>query len=456
MQRGRDRRQAESFTGNMPRTRGGQGMPTSLKEIAKQAEQDPKRRFTNLHQHLNRELLIDSFRRLNKRAARGVDGVSAARYGEGLEANVADLLRRVRQGTYRARLVRRRYIQKSNGKLRPLGIPTIEDKLLQLAVGRILSAVYEQDFLPTSYGYRPKRGAKEAICRLTDEVGKKYSYVVEADIKGFFDHLDHEWLLRMLNLRIGDGVVKRLIRKWLKAGILMEDGSVERPEEGTPQGGVISPILANVYLHYALDLWFEKVIRRHCQGEAYLIRYADDFVALFRYKQDAEMFYQTLGARLGKFNLTLAEEKTRIISFSRFRKYERTSFIFLGVEFRWGTSRNNKDIIKRCTSRKKMQRAFAEFTEWCRENRNQRIRKQAAEVTLKLKGHYNYFGLAGNYRCLAQYFSATMRIWYRWLNRRSQRRSYNWAEFTRMTQVYEIPRPRITEQWTRYSWANSA
>ena len=197
-------------------------MPTSLKEIAKQAEQDPKRRFTNLHQHLNRELLIDSFRRLNKRAARGVDGVSAARYGEGLEANIADLLRRVRQGTYRARLVRRRYIQKSNGKLRPLGIPTIEDKLLQLAVGRILSAVYEQDFLPTSYGYRPKRGAKEAICRLTDEVGKKYSYVVEADIKGFFDHLDHEWLLRMLNLRIGDGAVKRLIRKWLKVGILME------------------------------------------------------------------------------------------------------------------------------------------------------------------------------------------------------------------------------------------
>lgn len=385
-----------------------------------------------------------------------MDGVSAVCYGEDLEANVADLLSRVKQGAYRARLVRRRYIQKANGKLRPLGIPTVEDKLLQLAVGRILSAVYEQDFLPTSYGYRPKRGAKEAIRRLTDEASQKYSYVVEADIKGFFDHLDHEWLLRMLNLRIGDGVIKRLIRKWLKAGILMEDGSVERPEEGTPQGGVISPILANVYLHYVLDLWFEKVVRRHCQGEAFHIRYADDFVALFRYKHDAEKFYQALGTRLSKFNLRLAEEKTRIISFSRFRKHERTSFTFFGIEFRWGTSCNNKDIIKRRTSRKKMQRALAEFTEWCRENRNQRIRKQAAEVGLKLKGHYNCFGLAGNYRCLAQYFNATMRIWYRWLNRRSQRRSYNWAEFTRMVQVYEIPRPRITEQRTSYFRVNSA
>lgn len=383
-----------------------------------------------------------------------MDGVSAVCYGEDLEANVADLLSRVKQGAYRARLVRRRYIQKANGKLRPLGIPTVEDKLLQLAVGRILSAVYEQDFLPTSYGYRPKRGAKEAIRRLTDEASQKYSYVVEADIKGFFDHLDHEWLLRMLNLRIGDGVIKRLIRKWLKAGILMEDGSVERPEEGTPQGGVISPILANVYLHYVLDLWFEKVVRRHCQGEAFHIRYADDFVALFRYKHDAEKFYQALGTRLSKFNLRLAEEKT--LSFSRFRKHERTSFTFLGIEFRWGTSCNNKDIIKRRTSRKKMQRALAEFTEWCRENRNQRIRKQAAEVGLKLKGHYNCFGLAGNYRCLAQYFNATMRIWYRWLNRRSQRRSYNWAEFTRMVQVYEIPRPRITEQRTSYFRVNSA
>jgi len=229
-----------------------------------------------------------------------------------------------------------------------------------------------------------------------------------------------------------------------------------KPEEGTPQGGVISPILANVYLHYALDLWFEKVIKKHCEGEAYLIRYADDFVALFRYKQDAETFYQQLGSRLGKFNLELAKEKTRILSFSRFRKHERTSFTFLGVEFRWGTSCNGKDIIKRRTDRKKMRKALADVSIWCKENRNERIRKQATEVALKLEGHYNYFGLAGNYRSLEQYFNAVLRIWYRWLNRRSQRRSYNWTEFKRMTEVYAIPRPRITDQWTRNPWAKPA
>ncbi len=431
-------------------------MPTSLREIAEQARQDSRRRFTNLNKLLNREFLVESFRLLNKRAARGVDGISARAYGENLEANVTNLVERLKQGTYRAKLVRRRYIQKANGKLRPLGIPTTEDKLLQIGVGRILSAVYEQDFLPTSYGYRPKRGAKEAIRRLTDEASRKYSYVVEADIKGFFDHLDHGWLLRMLDLRIGDGPLRGLIRKWLKAGVLEEDGTVAKPEEGTPQGGVISPILANVYLHYALDLWFEKVIKKHCEGDAYLNRYADDFVALFRYKSDAEMFHRLLGPRLGKFKLELAVEKTHIISFSRFRKHERTSFTFLGVEFRWGTSCNGKDIIKRRTDRKKLRKSLRDFSEWCKENRNERIRKQATAVALKLKGHYNYFGLAGNYRSLAQYYEAVLHIWYRWLNRRSQRRSYNWAEFKRMTKVYGIPGPRTTEQWTRNPWAKPA
>lgn len=427
-------------------------MQTSLGEIAKQAKLNKDKRFTNLHHIIDAEFLTDSFKRLNKKAAAGIDGVTAKEYAKDLYYNVEKLEQRVKTGKYRARIIRRKHIKKPNGKLRPLGIPVIEDKILQAAVGRILNAIYEQDFLATSYGYGPKRGAKEAIHALTDQIKGKYSYVVEADIKGFFDHLHHEWLMKMLDLRIGDGVIKRLIRKWLKAKILQEDGTTVEPEDGTPQGSVISPILANIYLHYVLDLWFEKVVKKHCEGDAYLIRYADDFVAIFRYKKDAEKYYRTLGKRLGKFNLELAEDKTRIISFSRFRKYENTNFCFLGIEFRWGISHKGKDVIKRNTDRSKLKKSFGEITKWCKENRNLRIAKQAEMMKLKLQGHYNYYGIAGNYKSIEQFFNGVMRIWYKWLNRRSQRRSFNWKEFNDKIKYYEIPRPKIMEQW----WINQS
>ena len=427
-------------------------MQTSLGEIAKQAKLNKDKRFTNLHHIIDAEFLTGSFKRLNKKAAAGIDGVTAKEYVKDLYYNVEKLEQRVKTGKYRARIIRRKHIKKPNGKLRPLGIPVIEDKILQAAVGRILNAIYEQDFLATSYGYRPKRGAKEAIHALTDQIKEKYSYVVEADIKGFFDHLDHEWLMKMLDLRIGDGAIKRLIRKWLKAKILQEDGTTTEPEDGTPQGSVISPILANIYLHYALDLWFEKVVKKHCEGDAYLIRYADDFVAIFRYKKDAEKYYKTLRKRLSKFNLELAEDKTRIISFSRFRKYENTSFCFLGIEFRWGISHKGKDVIKRNTDRSKLKKAFGEITKWCKENRNLRIAKQAEMMKLKLLGHYNYYGIAGNYKSIERFFNGIMRIWYKWLNRRSQRRSFNWKEFNDKIKYYEIPRPKIMEQW----WTNQS
>lgn len=422
-------------------------MQTSLRGIAEQARKDKRRRFTNLAKLLTYQYLAENFSILNKKAATGIDGVTHREYAKNLKQNITKLLERVRTGKYRARFVRRKHIKKANGKQRPLGISTTEDKLLQAAVARILGAIYEQDFSKASYGYRPGRGPKEAIRDLTDQLKEKYSYVVEADIKGFFDHLNHEWLMKMLDVRIGDGTIKRLIRKWLKAGVIAEDGHIIKPVEGTPQGGVISPILANVYLHYVLDLWFEKEVKKNCDGESYLIRFADDFVALFRYARDAEMFYNKLRERLAKFSLELAEEKTRIISFSRFRKYEKTSFSFLGIEFRWGISNNGKDVIKRRTDRKRLQKAFREVTEWCRENRHQRIRKQAEMMKLKLQGHYNYYGIAGNCKGLRQFFDGTMRIWYRWLNRRSQHRSYTWNGFKEMTKQYGIPKPQVIERW---------
>ena len=427
-------------------------MQTSLRAIAEQARENKKYRFTNLSKLLTKGLLKECFGQLNKKAATGVDGVTYKEYARNLDENLTNLLERVKTQKYRARIVRRHYIKKANGKMRPLGIPVLEDRLLQAAVARILAAIYEEDFTETSYGYRPNRGAKDAVRELTKQVREKISYVVEADIKGFFDHLDHRWLMKMLDLRIGDGSIKKLIWKWLKARALEEGKIILKPVEGTPQGGVISPILANIYLHYALDLWFQEVIKKNSrrQEDAYLIRYADDFVALFRFAEDARSFYKQLGKRLGKFRLELAEEKTRIVSFSRFRKYEKSSFSFLGIEFRWGLNSHGKDDIKRRTDRKRLKRAIAEIAEWCKENRHQRIGKQAATIKAKLQGHYNYYGIAGNKESLKQFYEGVKRIWYKWLNRRSQRRSYTWKEYHKMLECHNIPTPKTTKKWQAY------
>lgn len=422
------------------------GMQTSLREIAEQAKKDKRRRFTNLSKLLTKEHLNESFKILNKKAAAGIDKVTYQKYKMNLDKNISGLLERVKNGKYRARFVRRKHIKKANGKLRPLGIPTIEDKLLQAATAQILGAIYEADFMPSSYAYRPKRGQKQAVRDLTDNLRRgKYSYVVEADIKGFYDHLNHDRLMEMLDLRIGDGTIKKLVRKWLKARVVEEDGQIYKPVEGTPQGGIVSPILANVYLHYVLDLWFERKVKQNCEGEAYYIRFADDHIACFQYKREAEKYRRELGERLKKFNLELAEEKTRIISFSRFRKEEKTSFIFLGMEFRWGKSHQGKDTILRRTNRSRLKRAYSEIAEWCRNNRHLPIQKQQRMMRQKLQGHYNYYGVIGNYQSILQFYKTALRIWYKWLNRRSNRRSYTMEEFREMTKRYEIPKPKIME-----------
>lgn len=419
-------------------------MSTFLQGIARKAERQPKHRFGNLYELLNEAYLKECWRDIRKDAASGVDRISAAEYGENLDENIHDLVERLKQKRYRAKPVRRAYIPKGAGKRRPLGIPAVEDKLLQLAVARILQAIYEQDFLRCSYGYRPNVGALDAVDKLTIKLQfGQYNYVVEADIRAFFEHIDHEWMMRMLEERIEDKQFLRLIRKWLKAGVLDTDGQVRHPATGTPQGGIISPILANVYLHYVLDLWFHKVYKPRCRGEACLIRYADDFVCAFQYQEDAERFYRELGERLSKFGLEMSVEKTRVLEFSPRLNLGKTSFEFLGFEFRWGRDRKGKPHLKRRTSRKRQRDSLRRFTEWCREKCRYSCQELFRELNAKLRGYYNYYGVVGNYASLKQFYDQAMRILYKWLNRRSQRRSYNWAGFRELLKHYQVEQPRI-------------
>ncbi len=416
---------------------------TSLLGIANKAKSDQQYRFRNLYRELNEELLLDSWRLLRKDAALGVDRVSATEYEANLGENIHQLVERLKRKSYRAKLVRRHYIPKGDGGKRPLGIPATEDKLLQLAVKRLLEAIYEQDFLSCSYGYRPQMGALEAVDQLTVKLQfGAYHQVVEADIKGFFDNLSHEWLMRMLAKRIDDEPILRLIKKWLKAGVLDTDGKVRRPEGGTPQGGVISPVLANIYLHYVLDLWFERVFQRSCKGKAFLQRYADDFVCGFEQAAEAQRFYRELGERLGKFGLELAEAKTRVIPFSRYRRGE-TSFDFLGFEFRWGTDRKGQARLKRRTARKKFRNSVKGAAEWCKKNRHHRVGEQFKRLNAKLRGYYNYYGVNGNYESLKEFYHLVQRLHRKWLNRRSQQPSYTWEGYYVLRQHFALVRPYI-------------
>jgi group II intron reverse transcriptase/maturase len=392
-------------------------------------------------------MLRVAWNEINKDAAAGVDRVTAREYEENLIENIRDLVLRLKEKRYKAKLVRRVYIPKSDGGQRPLGIPALEDKLVQAAASKILGAIYEQDFLSCSFGYRPEIGSRDAIKDITDTLfWGKYSYIVEADIKGFYDNIDHDWMIRMLELRIDDRAFLNLIRKWLRAGVLDTDGKTIHPATGVPQGGIVSPILANIYLHYALDLWMEKVVKPRCEGEAYLCRYADDFICAFRYKRDAERFYEALRGRLGKVGLEVAEDKTRIIRFTRFRKEEKAYFEFLGFEFRWAVDRKGRDIIKRRTSRKRLRRSIRNLKEWIRENRNWRLKKLFWKLNAKLRGYYNYYGIIGNSQSLKEFFELARKILYKWLNRRSQRRSFNYEGFVQVCEHYLIEKPRITEK----------
>jgi group II intron reverse transcriptase/maturase len=414
---------------------------TKLQRIAELARQ-VREPLTSLSHHIDIEWLREAWRRTRKDGAVGVDGVTAPTYERELEGNLRSLLERAKSGRYHAPAVRRAYIDKEPGKKRPLGIPTLEDKVLQRAALMALEAVYEQEFLPCSYGFRPQRGAHGALEDLRQGVmNMRGSWVLEVDIQSFFDNLAPERLREMLRSRVRDGVLLRLIDKWLNAGV-MEEGRVRHPQTGTPQGGVISPLLANIYLHEALDRWLFAEVKPTLRGPVNLYRYADDFVLLFRHEADARRVHALLTERFAHYGLTLHPEKTRLLAFHPpvrgTGEQARASFDFLGFTHYWGRSRKGWWIVQRRTARKRFTRSLKAARTWCRAHRHQPVRDQHAMLSAKLRGHYAYYGITGNGRSLKAFRNEVGRVWHKWLARRNNR-PINWDAFNAMLALHPLP-----------------
>jgi RNA-directed DNA polymerase len=430
--------------------------PVSTKQqrIAELAKQSPEMGFTSLAHHIDLRWLYEAYLRVRPDGAAGVDGQTVEDYTANLRANLQSLLDRAKSGTYRAPPVRRVHIPKgTGGDTRPIGIPTFEDKVLQRAVVMVLEAVYEQDFLDCSYGFRPRRSAHQALDVVWQQtMGIGGGWLVEVDIQKFFDTLDHAHLRELLQRRIRDGVLLRLIGKWLNAGVL-EDGTLTYPDAGTPQGGVVSPLLANVYLHYVLDVWFERDVKPRLQGRAFLIRYADDFVLGFACEEDARRVLAVLPKRFGKYGLTLHPDKTRLAPFQRppqqtsstdsSRGGRPGSFDLLGFTHYWGRSRRGLWVVKRKTAQGRLSRALRTMAQWCRLSRHQPIVEQHHTLVQKLRGHFAYYGITGNGRALQQFREAVVRIWKKWLSRRRRRGFLSWTVFGRLLRRYALPPPVV-------------
>lgn len=421
---------------------------TRRERIAEVASREPKLKLTTLAHHIDRTWLHEAWRQTRKDGAAGIDGVTALQYAEGLDDKLGELEDRVKAGRWRAPPVRRAYIPKDGGKERPLGIPTIEDKLLQRAFVMLLEPVFEADFLDVSYGFRPGRSAHDALKRLRNGLWQMGGgWVLDVDLRSFFDTVDHRILRELVSERVGDGVVLRMLGKWLNAGVL-EDGVVHRPGRGTPQGGVISPLLANVYLHHAVDTWFADAVVPRMRGSSFMVRYADDFVMAFSELSDAERVLDVLSKRLARFGLELNTEKTRLVYFGRPGRDGRDpeTFDFLGFTLHWGKSREGKQIIQWRTSRKRLNRTLRAFNEWLGRHRHWPVEQQQRAINRRLQGHYAYFGLSLNMRALKQVFRRVVRLWRLWLNRRSQRGRMPWARFNELLRRHPLATPRIVHR----------
>jgi RNA-directed DNA polymerase len=439
----------DRLEGKMTGTPKPKDISTRLQTIAKLAREAPELVLLTLAHHIDIEFLKEAFSRTRKDGAVGVDGQTAEAYAEDLENNLQSLLDRFKSGLYRAPPVRRVHIPKGDGKkTRPLGIPTLEDKVLQRAVLMVLNAVYEQDFLPCSHGFRPEHsahGALEALWKALMEVDG--GWVLDADIEKFFDRLVHQHLRSFLDQRVRDGVIRRVIGKWLKAGV-MEEGQYLRTSEGTPQGGVISPLLANIYLHETLDKWFEEQVRPRLKGKAQLLRFADDFVIVFEREDDARRVMDVLPKRLARFGLTLHPDKTRLLDFRRPSdggagpSQGDRSFDFLGFTHHWGRSRRGNWVVRQKTAKGRYKRCVLTMAQWCRRHRHLPVGVQRASLALKLIGHYAYYGLTGNFRALARFRREVILSWHKWLARRSQR-GMPWRRYWRLLERHPLPRARV-------------
>jgi len=418
-----------------------------LRQLSEQAREHPERVFTTLHHLIDVDLLREAYRQTNKQASAGVDGVTAADYAANLDENLAGLYRRYREGSYVAPFVKRVWIEKEDKSQRPIGIPALEDKILQRAVAMLLGAIYEIDFYDFSYGFREKRSAHEEIKALRDGCFReKVSVIIDADISKFFDTMPHNRIRDILRLRINDGKILRLIGKWLKAGVVEKD-NIHYPACGSPQGGSISPMIANIFLHHVLDEWYVKQVRPRLSGRSFLVRFADDFVLGCEHEADGRRLMQVLPKRFEKYGLSIHPEKSKMIRFKWPSKYSAKSgngtFDFLGFTHYWGKSRNGNWVIKRQTMRKRQARAMRNLYTYCRNNKHDPIKEQYQQLRSKLHGLYNYYGIRGNYRALWMLYQHVRYCWRRWLGRRTRDGVISWEKFERFLMVWKLPRPRI-------------
>lgn len=426
-------------------------METKLKRISEISQKNPKEVFTSIGHLINKELLEICHREMDKNKAAGIDGVSKEMYEENLDENLVKLVKALKNKSYKPQPVKRVHIPKGNGKTRPLGIAVYEDKLVQQALKKVLEAVFEPRFRDCMFGFRPGRSCHDALRRLNTIVERgKTSYVLDADIEGFFNHIDHEMLIKFVEVRVKDPNIIQLIRKLLKAGIT-ENGEYRDTDEGSEQGSGCSPILANIYMHYVLVLWFYKIVKPQFKGYCDIVIYADDFVCCFQYKNEAEQFYKILKERFGKFGLKLEESKSRLIEFGRFAESTRRSkgegkpetFDFLGFTHYCSKSRNGCFRVKRKTSKKKFRAKLKLFTEWVKENRTLRKKDLIEKLNVKLAGYYRYYGITDNFEAMKSFARKVTRAVFVWLNRRSQKKSYTWKRFYDMLKYYPILQPKI-------------
>jgi len=427
-------------------------MGTKLDRIEELSASNPKMVFTSLYHLINEELLRKCHKEMDGKKATGVDSVTKAEYEENLDANLKGLVERLKKKNYRPQPSLRVYIPKADGKLRPLGMASYEDKLVQSSLGRVLMAVYEPKFHSSMYGFRPNRGQHDALKELTRLVENgRTNYIVDADIKGYFNSISHETALELIKFRLADPNILWLIRKTLTAGVV-EDGKRHATDKGTEQGNLASPVIANIYMHYALALWYEVKFKKTCKGESGLVIYADDFVATFQYKEDAERFLEAVRERFAEFGLELEKNKTRLVEFGKFAEENRKgrgddrpeTFDFLGFTHYCSKSKKTGRFrMKRKTSKKKLRAKLAEMNDWVRKNRHLPIKDLTDALNLKLRGHYQYYGVTDNSESMGQYYFGTIQILFKWLNRRSQKRSYTWEGFKEMLKWFPLKRPRI-------------